>query len=71
VSGGGEIKDPWTGRGWRGAKSPLMSGGGGEIKDPWTGRGWKGAEPPLVIRGGGSDPLDIKGLEGGGAFSGI
>ena len=46
-----------------------MSGGG--IKDPWTGRGWKGAEPPLVIRGGGSDPLDRKGLEGGGAFSGI
>jgi hypothetical protein len=24
-----------------------------------------------VIRGGGSDPLDRKGLEGGGAFSGI
>jgi hypothetical protein len=44
--------------------------GGGDQRHPWAGRGWKGAETPLVIRGGGPDPLDRKGLEGGGAPSG-
>jgi hypothetical protein len=70
MSGGGGIKDPWTGRGCKGVEPPLMSEGGGDQRLPWAGRGWKGAEPPLVIRGRGADPLDRKGLEGGRAPSG-
>jgi hypothetical protein len=44
VSGGGDQRHPWTGRGWKGAEPPLVIGGGDQ-RHPWAGRAGRGRGP--------------------------